>query len=65
MPSYKTTCFGYRLDFAEKVEPVKMGSVVSQIRGDTQPDFRNPPSFDPLYGFPNGRQERSKEKFFF
>uniref|UniRef100_A0A0B7A071 NADH dehydrogenase [ubiquinone] 1 beta subcomplex subunit 7 n=1 Tax=Arion vulgaris TaxID=1028688 RepID=A0A0B7A071_9EUPU len=25
---------------------------------DTAPDFRSPPTFDPLYGFPNGRQER-------
>lgn len=23
-------------------------------------DMDNPPTFDPLYGFPNGRQQRSK-----
>ncbi|CAG5121203.1 unnamed protein product [Candidula unifasciata] len=26
---------------------------------DTAPNVRNPPTFDPLYGFPNGRKERT------
>ncbi|GFO18907.1 NADP dehydrogenase [ubiquinone] 1 beta subcomplex subunit 7 [Plakobranchus ocellatus] len=25
---------------------------------DTAPDYKNPPTFDPLYGFPEGREER-------
>ncbi|XP_059143065.1 NADH dehydrogenase [ubiquinone] 1 beta subcomplex subunit 7-like [Physella acuta] len=25
---------------------------------DTAPDYKNPPTFDPLLGFPNGRKER-------
>lgn len=27
---------------------------------DTAPDIKNPPTFDPLIGFPEGRVERSK-----
>ena len=26
---------------------------------DTAPDYKNPPTFDPLFGFPEGREERS------
>lgn len=27
---------------------------------DTAPDIKNPPTFNPLLGFPNGRKERSE-----
>jgi hypothetical protein len=30
---------------------------------DTAPDIKNPPTFDPLFGFENGRRERSKYIF--
>ncbi|GAB1601520.1 NADH dehydrogenase [ubiquinone] 1 beta subcomplex subunit 7-like [Argonauta hians] len=36
-----------------------MGHVFNEVlHPEVSPDFRNPPTFDPNLGFPNGRKER-------
>ncbi|XP_012939499.1 NADH dehydrogenase [ubiquinone] 1 beta subcomplex subunit 7 [Aplysia californica] len=44
-----------------QTETINMGNMwYSYVTNpDTAPDFKSPPTFDPLIGFPEGRQERT------
>merc|ERR1712142_661337 len=44
----------------EQLINIKMGHVFSQYLGyvTTRPDYTKEPTFDPLYGYPEGRKER-------
>jgi hypothetical protein len=52
-------------DFSRKsgqIRAAKMGNSWTHYVSEPQnrPDFDNPPTFDPLVGFPNGRKERGE-----
>lgn len=42
-----------------------MGNWYSTYIGNPagMPDYHKPPTFDPMYGFPNGRKERGMKVF--